>query len=106
MTQVSPQATENVYKSAVMRIESIRDEAPDVVTFRLAFTDDEFQGAFYEKYRVGMFGLYGLPGWGESTFCVASPPTRTEYIECTFRRSGRDFRLTDVSGSVVETILT
>jgi NAD(P)H-flavin reductase len=36
-----------------------------------------------------MFGLYGVPGAGESAFCVASPPTRTEYIECTFRRTGR-----------------
>lgn len=79
----------NLYQPTVMRIASARDEAPEIRTFRLEFTDDSYRQAFYEKYRVGMFGLYGLPGAGESTFCVASPPTRKDYIECTFRRTGR-----------------
>ena len=81
--------TENVYQTTVMRIAAVRDETPDTRTFRLEFTDDDYRERFYARYRVGMFGLYGLPGAGESTFCVASPPTRTEYIECTFRKSGR-----------------
>ena len=81
--------TENVYQPTIMRIASARDEAPDVRTFRLEFTDEAARAKFFEKYRVGMFGLYGLPGAGESTFCVASPPTRTGYVECTFRKTGR-----------------
>ena len=72
-----------------MKILAARDEAPDVRTLRLAFTEEADRARFFEKYRVGMFGLYGVPGAGESAFCVASPPTRTEYIECTFRRLGR-----------------
>ena len=28
-------------------------------------------------------------GWGESTFCIASPPTRKGYIECSFKASGK-----------------
>ncbi|MDD4891077.1 MAG: FAD/NAD(P)-binding protein [Phycisphaerae bacterium] len=72
-----------------MSIAEARDEAPGVRTFRLTFTDEPARARFFGQYRVGMFGLYGLPGEGESTFCVASPPTRTEYIECTFRRAGR-----------------
>jgi NAD(P)H-flavin reductase len=80
---------ENVYQPTVMRIADARDEAPDVKTFRLEFTDEGKRGEFFGTYRVGMFGLYGLPGAGESTFCVASPPTRTGYIECTFRKAGR-----------------
>lgn len=82
-------AGQNVYQTTVMTIADARDETPDTKTFRLAFTDADYRRRFYEQYRVGMFGLYGLPGAGESTFCVASPPTRTEYIECTFRRTGR-----------------
>jgi NAD(P)H-flavin reductase len=81
--------SENVYQSTVMRIESARDEAPEIRTFRLGFCEADAREAFFQNYRVGMFGLYGLPGAGESTFCVASPPTRTDYIECTFRRTGR-----------------
>jgi NAD(P)H-flavin reductase len=81
--------SENVYQPTTMRIALARDEAPDVRTFRLEFADEAARDAFFRKYRVGMFGLYGLPGAGESTFCVASPPTRTAYIECTFRKTGR-----------------
>jgi len=79
----------NIYKPAVMRIVAARDEAPDVRTLRLQFVDEPDRAEFFSRYRVGQFGLYGLPGAGESTFCVASPPTRPEYIECTFRKSGR-----------------
>jgi len=81
--------TENLYQPMTMKIAASRDEAPDVRTLRLEFPDEPARAAFFAKYRVGMFGLYGLPGAGESTFCVASPPTRTGYIECTFRRVGR-----------------
>jgi NAD(P)H-flavin reductase len=81
--------TENLYQPMTMKIAASRDEAPEVRTVRLEFPDEPSRAAFFAKYRVGMFGLYGMPGAGESTFCVASPPTRTEYIECTFRRVGR-----------------
>jgi len=77
------------YQSAIMKIVAAKDEAPDVRTLRLQFAEESDRARFFEKYRVGMFGLYGVPGAGESAFCVASPPTRTEYIECTFRRTGR-----------------
>ncbi|MBM4017106.1 MAG: heterodisulfide reductase subunit F [Planctomycetes bacterium] len=72
-----------------MNIVLARDEAPDVRTLRLQFADEADRVRFFQKYRVGMFGLYGVPGAGESAFCVASPPTRTGYVECTFRRTGR-----------------
>jgi len=80
---------DDLYKPFLMRIESARDEAPDVRTFRLQSADEAERVEFFRRYRVGMFGLYGVPGEGESTFCVASPPTREGYIECTFRKTGR-----------------
>jgi len=79
----------NVYQPFPMTIAEKRDEAPDVQTLRLEFPDEADRQAFFEAYRVGQFGLYGVPGEGECAFCVASPPTRTEYIECTFRKAGR-----------------
>ncbi len=81
--------TENIYQPSIMRIAETRDEAPCVRTLMLEFTDEAFKTAFFRNYRTGMFGIYGLPGEGESVFCVASPPTRTDYIECTFRKAGR-----------------
>jgi sulfhydrogenase subunit gamma (sulfur reductase) len=80
---------ENIYQPTVMRIASSRDEAPDVRTLRLEFSQDQARQDFFAAYRVGQFGLYGVPGAGESVFCIASPPTRQEFIECTFRRVGR-----------------
>ena len=73
----------------MMRVADVRPEAPGVQTFRLEFQDRADHDRFKAAYRTGMFGLYGLFGEGESTFCVASPETRTDYIECTFRQSGR-----------------
>lgn len=80
---------QNIYKPAVMKITASHDEAPGVKTLRLEFQNPEDHDLFRENYRTGMFGLYGIYGEGESTFCVASPETRKEYIECTFRQSGR-----------------
>jgi sulfhydrogenase subunit gamma (sulfur reductase) len=83
------QMSTGTYQPMMMRVAQLRDETADVRTMRLEFAEEADRKRFFEKYRVGMFGLYGVPGAGESTFCVASPPTRTEYIECTFRRMGR-----------------
>jgi NAD(P)H-flavin reductase len=88
-TQPRTEIIQDIYRNTTLRIASARQEAPDVRTLRLNFLDEWARAAFFAKYRVGQFGLFGLPGAGESAFCIASPPTRSEYIECTFRRSGR-----------------
>jgi len=77
----------NIYKPYFMRIEKITDEAPGVKTFRLKFQNEE-EGKNFE-FKAGQFGLYSVFGEGESTFCIASSPTRKGYIECTFRQAGR-----------------
>ena len=78
---------QNIYLPYLMRIAAITEEAPGVKTFRLEFVD-EAQGQAFE-FRTGQFGLYSAFGEGESTFCIASSPTRKGYIECTFREVGR-----------------
>ena len=78
---------DNIYKPCLMRIEKVTDEAPDVKTFRLKFIDDVQARNF--DFKAGQFGEYSVMGEGESTFCIASPPTRKGYIECTFRKTGR-----------------
>lgn len=71
----------------LMRIEEIRDETPDVKTLKLCFLDPEMQEGF--TFRAGQFGLYSVFGEGESTFCIASPPTWRSHLECTFRAVGK-----------------
>ena len=77
----------NIYLPYVMRIAKITEEAPAVKTFRLEFVDEAAAQAF--DFQTGQFGLYSAFGEGESTFCIASSPTRKGYIECTFREVGR-----------------
>jgi NAD(P)H-flavin reductase len=79
--------SDNIYKPYLMEIENIIEETPDVRTFRLKFKNAEDAEKF--SFKAGQFGEYSVFGEGESTFCVASSPTRKGYIECTFRKAGR-----------------
>jgi sulfhydrogenase subunit gamma (sulfur reductase) len=79
--------SENIYKPYLMEIEQVIEETPDVRTFRLKFKNAEEAENF--SFKAGQFGEYSVFGEGESTFCVASSPTRKGYIECTFRKAGR-----------------
>jgi NAD(P)H-flavin reductase len=79
--------SDNIYKPYLMEIESIIEETPDVRTFRLKFKNSVDAEKF--AFKAGQFGEYSVMGEGESTFCVASSPTRKGYIECTFRTAGR-----------------
>ena len=78
---------DNIYLPHLMVIEKITEEAPGVRTFRLKFKDEEEGKQF--TFRAGQFAEYSAFGEGESTFCIASPPTRKGYVECTFRTAGR-----------------
>jgi len=77
----------NTYLPYLMTVDKITKEAPGVKTFRLKFQDEEEAAAF--DFKAGQFGEYSAFGDGESTFCIASSPTRKGYIECTFRETGR-----------------
>lgn len=76
----------NIYLPYLLKIEKITREAPGVKTFRLKFVNEE-EGKNFD-FRAGQFGEYSILGKGESTFCIASSPTRKGYIECTFRQAG------------------
>jgi len=77
----------NIYLPYLMIIEKITEEAPGVKTFRLKFKDEEEAKEF--KFKAGQFAEYSSFGDGESTFCIASSPTREGYVECTFRETGK-----------------
>ncbi|MFQ5685487.1 MAG: FAD/NAD(P)-binding protein [Candidatus Scalindua sp.] len=78
---------DNIYTPYLMNISDITDEAPGVRTFRLNFQNEDEGKNF--QFQAGQFALYSVFGYGESTFCIASSPTRKDYIECTFRQAGR-----------------
>jgi NAD(P)H-flavin reductase len=77
----------NIYQPHLMRIKEITDETVDTRTLRLEFKDPGVAEKF--QFSAGQFGEYSVFGEGESTFCIASPPTRKGYIECSFKASGK-----------------
>jgi sulfhydrogenase subunit gamma (sulfur reductase) len=79
--------SENIYKPYLMEIDKIVEETPDVRTYRLKFKNPADAEKF--SFKAGQFGEYSVLGEGESTFCIASSPTRKGYVECTFRKAGR-----------------
>jgi NAD(P)H-flavin reductase len=78
---------DNIYKPELVEIKDIIDETPDIKTFRLQFKNPELQNNF--KFKAGQFAEYSVFGEGECTFCIASSPTRPEYLECSFKLAGK-----------------
>ncbi len=77
----------NLYTPHLMRISDHIIEGPGIHTFRLTFQDNETASNF--SFKAGQFGEYSAFGSGESTFCIASSPTRKDYIECSFQVAGK-----------------
>ncbi len=77
----------NLYQPHLVRVEEIIDETVDTRTLRLAFESEELAKTF--DFKAGQFGEYSVFGAGESTFCIASSPTRKGYIECSFKLVGK-----------------
>ncbi len=77
----------NLYMPHLMRIEEVTDETPDIRTYKLKFKDSKVADEFH--FEAGQFGEYSVFGEGESTFCIASPPTRSGYIECSVKAVGK-----------------
>ncbi len=77
----------SLYQPHLMTIEAIQDETPDTRTLRLTFRDPALADSF--SFKAGQFGEYSVFGAGECTFCIASPPTRRGYIECSFKAVGK-----------------
>ena len=77
----------NIYQPQLMRVEEIIDETPDTRTMRLRFKDPRVASSF--SFKAGQFGEYSVFGTGECTFCIASSPTRKDYIECSYKKVGK-----------------
>ncbi|OAD20942.1 heterodisulfide reductase, cytochrome reductase subunit, partial [Candidatus Thiomargarita nelsonii] len=78
----------NIYQPHLMTINKVIQETPDIKTFQLVFQDEAMREKF--SFKAGQFAEYSAFGSGESTFCIASSPTRMEQIECCFRRVGKN----------------
>jgi len=79
---------DRLFEPYLMNIEEVIEESPDTRTFKLAFADPARGEKF--SFKAGQFGEYSVYGMGESTFCIASSPTRSKgFIECSVKKFGR-----------------
>ncbi|MHC1738028.1 MAG: FAD/NAD(P)-binding protein [Ignavibacteriaceae bacterium] len=78
---------DNIYKPFNVRIVDIIEETPDTRTFKLEIIDKLLKDNF--TFKAGQFAEYSVYGEGECTFCIASSPTRPDYLECSFKEAGK-----------------
>jgi NAD(P)H-flavin reductase len=79
---------ENIYLPYLAKIIDIKQETPDIKTFKLGFLDKAIEESF--NYRPGQFVEFSVFGEGESPFCVSNSPTRKSLgIECSVKKMGK-----------------
>jgi sulfhydrogenase subunit gamma (sulfur reductase) len=75
----------SLLKPRLLQIAEIRDETPDVRTLRLR--PPPTLPAI--SWLPGQFAEFSAFGSGEAVFTLANSPTRSEFIECSFRAVGK-----------------
>jgi len=83
-TGFSRQLDQMVPQTAV--IQKIKHEAPDVVTYTLAFTETAVSTAY--TFQPGQFNMLYLPGIGEAAISISSDPGSPELLLHTIREAG------------------
>ena len=68
----------------VCQITDIRQDTPDVKTFRVLTLDG--QKPFIHK--PGQCAMLSMPGVGEALFSITSSPTNTKYVEFSIKKCG------------------
>lgn len=79
--------TNNLYRPELMTIEDIREETPEIRTYRLAFRDPEVRRGF--SFLPGQFGVFSVFGQGEAPFGLANAPSEEGIVECSIKRVGK-----------------
>jgi NAD(P)H-flavin reductase len=77
----------SVYRPYNGRVIWIREETPDITTFRIALEDNKVIDAF-TSFKPGNFVLASVIGYGEAPFAISSPPSQRGSIEISVRRLG------------------
>jgi sulfhydrogenase subunit gamma (sulfur reductase) len=77
---------ETLLKPVLCKVETVIQETPDVKTFRLKMNDESLMEKF--SWNPGQFVEFSLVGYGESTFCIASSPTRKGTFDCSIKKAG------------------
>lgn len=80
------QGSVNGWKQTAMKIADIRQDCPQVFTYRLTFSSKEEARQY--RFLPGQFNMLYVPGVGESAISIASDPGPTVNILHTIRSVG------------------
>lgn len=61
-------------------------ETANIKSYRVAFEDTSIMENF--SFLPGQIALVSVPGTGESTFAISSPPSQKEYLQFSIMRTG------------------
>jgi len=81
----------SIYVPQKAKVHEVIEESPDTKTFRFKLCDEKAHKEF--DFMPGQFCEFSIPGEGECTFCIASSPTRKEFLECSVKKVGK---ITDI----------
>ena len=73
------------FKPRLLRIINAIDETPDVRTLQLQPAD----GGPAIEWQAGQFAHWSAFGVGEAVFTLANSPTRSEFVECSYKTIGK-----------------
>lgn len=76
----------NPWATHAVRIRSIEQEVPDVVTYELTFEERAVAEQF--RFQPGQFNMLYLPGFGESAISISSDPDDPQKLLHTVRAVG------------------
>ncbi|MFH1898138.1 MAG: FAD/NAD(P)-binding protein [Candidatus Desantisbacteria bacterium] len=77
---------ENIYLPHIAKVVEVKDETPDVKSFRFEFVEPEIRENF--TWKTGQFLILSVFGVGEAVFTFANPQTRKEFVECSIKKTG------------------
>jgi len=86
MTEARNLNQEHSYKDFPVEIIGMKNLTSDTRYFKVRFVSEEIQNNFI--YKPGQFVLFSIPGVGEATFSISSPPTRRDFVEFGMRKVG------------------
>ena len=86
MTENKKMNEDHSYKDFPVEIIGMKDLTSDTRYFKVRCLSEDMKKSF--NYKPGQFVLFSIPGVGEATFSISSPPTRRDFVEFGMRRVG------------------
>ncbi|MCE7743125.1 MAG: hypothetical protein GOP50_11810 [Candidatus Heimdallarchaeota archaeon] len=86
MTEENKIREDHSYRDFPVEIIGLKDLTSDTRYFKVRCLNEDMKNKF--NYKPGQFVIFSIPGVGEATFSISSPPTRRDFVEFGMRKVG------------------